>query len=303
MAKMMERQGGDPRLWAERSLREKGIERDSRTGHELSVVTNVFYQGGIYAQLNVGGLGSLEVVCRRIAMLVEALSQPHRPNWAAARHLEGAPMSEAGLRSNAMRRAKKDVDIQNAQHRSYTRSSAANEDDKEVRDGKGEQERASGACSLGARWMKLLDAAWEMARHLPQYTEPGDRPKNSLSFSKQCQFRDLFPLRRDPQRNLPPRVETLRRHLVDDALSALNWLSGKREPFPPALPSLYDARGCVHRPCANSFRGLVQGLTGSRRPRQWCGIFHTGSLSVSKLSMPRGLAVCSLCCPTRRGAI
>ena len=40
MAKMMERQGGDPRLWAERWLREKGIERDSRTGHELSVLTN-----------------------------------------------------------------------------------------------------------------------------------------------------------------------------------------------------------------------------------------------------------------------
>ena len=40
MAKMMERQGGDPRLWAARWLREKGIERDSRTRHELSVLTN-----------------------------------------------------------------------------------------------------------------------------------------------------------------------------------------------------------------------------------------------------------------------
>ena len=42
-----------------------------------------------------------------------------------------------GLRSYAMRRAKDDVDIQNAQQRSYTRSSGAKEDDKEVRDGKG----------------------------------------------------------------------------------------------------------------------------------------------------------------------
>ena len=33
MAKMMEGQGRDHRLWAERWLREKGIERDSRTGH------------------------------------------------------------------------------------------------------------------------------------------------------------------------------------------------------------------------------------------------------------------------------
>ena len=59
MAKMMERQGGDPRLWAERWLREKGIERDSRTGHELSHLTNALYQGWVYDQLNVGGLGCL----------------------------------------------------------------------------------------------------------------------------------------------------------------------------------------------------------------------------------------------------
>ena len=41
-----------------------------------------------------------------------------------------------GLRSFAMRRAKEEVDIHNAQQRSYTRSSA-NDDDKDVRDGKG----------------------------------------------------------------------------------------------------------------------------------------------------------------------
>ena len=61
MAKMMERQGGDARLWEERWLREKGIERDSRTVHELSVLTNVLYQGGVYDQMNFGGLGCLEV--------------------------------------------------------------------------------------------------------------------------------------------------------------------------------------------------------------------------------------------------
>ena len=41
-----------------------------------------------------------------------------------------------GLRSCAMRRAKEEVDIQNTQQRWYTRSSA-NDDDKDVRDGKG----------------------------------------------------------------------------------------------------------------------------------------------------------------------
>ena len=47
MAKMMEQQGGDPRLWAERWLREKGIERDLRTGHELSVLTRACIKVGI----------------------------------------------------------------------------------------------------------------------------------------------------------------------------------------------------------------------------------------------------------------
>ena len=91
-------------------LREKGIERDSRTGHELSVLANAPSQGGVYDQLNVGGLGCLEVICRRIAVLVEAHSQPNRPKWTAARYLEGAPTSEEvilpGLRSYAMRRVK-----------------------------------------------------------------------------------------------------------------------------------------------------------------------------------------------------
>ena len=175
MAKMMERQGGDPRLSAERWLREKGIERDSRTRHELSVLTNALHQGGTCDQLNVGGLGCLEVICRRIVVLVEAHRQPSRPNWTAARYLEGASMSEEvilpGLRSYAMRRAKEEVEIQNAQQRSYTRSSA-NGDDNDVGDGKGANKKASRACPLGARWMILLDAAPEMARLLPWYQEP-----------------------------------------------------------------------------------------------------------------------------------
>ena len=51
----------------------------SRTGHELSVLARAFYQGGIYGQLNVGGLGTLEVVCRLIAVLVEATVNPVDP--------------------------------------------------------------------------------------------------------------------------------------------------------------------------------------------------------------------------------
>ena len=80
----------------------------------------------------MGGLACLEVICRRIAVLVEAHSQPNRPNRTAAGHLEGARMREEvilpGLRSYAMRRAEEEVDIQNAQPRSYTRSLAYEHD-------------------------------------------------------------------------------------------------------------------------------------------------------------------------------
>ena len=88
--------------------------------------------------------------------------------------------------------------------------------------------------------------------------------------------RVLFPLGRNPQHVLPRqgysrRVETLRLHLVDDALSALNWLSGKRGPLSFAhnqmqdACSLCDAGGNIHRRCVNFCRGFIQGLTGSRR--------------------------------------
>ena len=132
MAKMMERQGGD-------SGPNAGSGRRALSGTPGRVTSSrcsptLFYQSGVYDRLNVGGLGVLEVICRRIAVLVEAHSQPSRPNWAAARYLEGPPTSDEfilpGLRSYAMRRAKEEIDIQNAQQRSYTRSSGENEDEK-----------------------------------------------------------------------------------------------------------------------------------------------------------------------------
>ena len=85
------------------------------------------------------------------------------------------------LTTYAMRRAREEVDIQNAQQRSYTRSSA-NEDDNKVRDGKRcKQEKASRECSLGARCMILLDAAREVARLLPLHSREITRGATSTS--------------------------------------------------------------------------------------------------------------------------
>ena len=98
----------------------KGSSEILRTGHELSVRHKCFVSRWCLRSAERGHVLAdvLEVICRRIAVLVEAHSQPSRPNWTAARCLEGAPMSEEvilpALRSCAMRRAKEEVDIQNA---------------------------------------------------------------------------------------------------------------------------------------------------------------------------------------------
>ena len=116
-------------------------------------------------------------------------------------------------------------------------------------------------------------------------SSPQEQPR--LPFSSGS--RDLFPLGRDPHRDLPPkgfvqRVETLRRHLVDDALSALNWLSGKREPAPFARNQMQDA--CVWRvdilQRVRSLCKLLQRLC----PRSCGGSTLIASLSISKLSLP-----------------
>ena len=80
MVNAMERKGGDSRSWMDRWLREKGIEKDSRAGHELTTLTGALYHAGSCDQVNLGGLGSIEVLCRHVAVIVEAHVNPNSPN-------------------------------------------------------------------------------------------------------------------------------------------------------------------------------------------------------------------------------
>ena len=129
---------------------------------------------------------------------------------------------------------------------------------------------------------------------------PEEQPQ--LPFSSGS--RDLFPLMRDPHRALPlrgyaKRVETLRRHLVDDALCALTWLSGKREPAPFARNQMQDA--CVARvdslACSmlvdvstvgvpTSAEALSKVLRGLDACDSGAGSSTSASLSKPKLSLP-----------------
>ena len=134
MCKAMERQGGDPRLWLERWLREKHLESSDRVAHELRLLTDVLFLAGSIDQLNMGGLHASEAVARRIAAIVEAYATPGRPTWEHARFYSGVGASEEvvapALRSQVLRRVKEEYDVATARARTVPRGSPA--------DGKGE---------------------------------------------------------------------------------------------------------------------------------------------------------------------
>ena len=85
MAKVMQRVG-DPKLWLERFLREKNLSASDRTTHELRTLCDALWSAGSYDQLNLGALSTLEIISRRVAVIVEAYQDPAKPNWATARY-------------------------------------------------------------------------------------------------------------------------------------------------------------------------------------------------------------------------
>ena len=70
----------DAALWQ----REKKLESADRVIHEMKVLTDTLYYAGAYDCLNLGALISIEIVCRRIQTIVDAYSNPARPNWERA---------------------------------------------------------------------------------------------------------------------------------------------------------------------------------------------------------------------------
>ena len=123
LAKHMERHGGDPRLWLQLWQREKKLESTDRVIHEMKVLIDTLYYAGAYDCLNLGALISIEIVCRRIQTIVDAYSNPARPNWENARIFSGSIAPEdciaPGFRTWAVRKAKDEAEI--AAARSKTR--------------------------------------------------------------------------------------------------------------------------------------------------------------------------------------
>ncbi|CAK0856481.1 unnamed protein product, partial [Prorocentrum cordatum] len=121
MCKHMERHGGDPRLWLDLFIRMKGLGQGDRVVHELRTIVEALYQGGVYDQLNMGGLMMVEVLTRRVAAVVGAYADPSKPSWTNARFFEGVSsvedVSGPELRGYVHRRAKGQREMEQAQNR------------------------------------------------------------------------------------------------------------------------------------------------------------------------------------------
>ena len=73
---------------------------------------------GSYDQVNLGGLMVLEVLCKRLAGIVAAHSNPQRVQWEVAKYYTGVPSAEdvagAAMRAHVARKMREDREGQQA---------------------------------------------------------------------------------------------------------------------------------------------------------------------------------------------
>lgn len=121
LIKHCERHGGDPRLWLQLWLRSKHIESSDRTWHETKVLVDVLYYAGTFDQVNIPGLMSLEVVCRRLQAIVDAYTNPSKPSWENAKIFTGQGTPEdivsPSFRTYAVKRNKEELELLQARQK------------------------------------------------------------------------------------------------------------------------------------------------------------------------------------------
>lgn len=121
LLKHTETQGGDPRLWRQLWSRAKHIEPTDRTFHEMKMLTEVLYLAGTYDQVNIPGLMSLEVVCRRVQAIVDAYMNPSKPSWENAKLFTGQASPEdivsPVFRTYAVKRNKEELELLQARQK------------------------------------------------------------------------------------------------------------------------------------------------------------------------------------------
>ena len=151
---------GGPRKWLTEWLRDRSIGSRERTAIEMKVLTDSLDFGGSYDQLNLSALLSVEVLCRRIAQIIEAYdTDPARPNWAGVRHMLGDANTlnvvPQQAKSYNARRIKDELEIETA--RARMQGSIGRQGDKQG--GHDEKQGNPGGKSGGGKGRQRLTAA------------------------------------------------------------------------------------------------------------------------------------------------
>ena len=109
--------GGDPKRWLSEWMRTKQVSENDRTAYEMRTLIDCIYTAGVYDQLNIPALASLEIISRRIQGIVDAFASgtPGNPDWASTRvitNYRGADDAiSPALRTWAARRNKEEMDL------------------------------------------------------------------------------------------------------------------------------------------------------------------------------------------------
>lgn len=121
LIKVTERQGGDPRLWLQGWMRQKKMEPTDRTAHELKVLCDCLYFAGVYDQVNIPALISLEIVARRIQAIADAYTNPNKPSWENAKIFTGQGTADdvvsPTFRTYAVRKNKDELELLQARQK------------------------------------------------------------------------------------------------------------------------------------------------------------------------------------------
>jgi hypothetical protein len=123
VAKLMERTGGDPKLWMAKWQQQLKLDENDRVMHEVRSLVGILHYMGCYDQLNIGALQSAECACRRLQGIVDAYRVPGKVSWDNANIFAGATSAvdlvAPSLKSWGARKAKDlaDVEAMRASHR------------------------------------------------------------------------------------------------------------------------------------------------------------------------------------------
>lgn len=107
---------GGPHVFFAELCKSLEIDRTDRLARELKAMLDViFYAAGIYDQLNMGALASVEAGARRVIQLVEANKNGFGSDWNTARHVftqfSPTDLMTKDFRQDVNRRAKEDRDV------------------------------------------------------------------------------------------------------------------------------------------------------------------------------------------------